>query len=413
MVYVPVRFAAQALDCNVGWDSENSAVIIIDKDKFIADNGSSFELANQIMAFANQSYDQNQKLAGTINFSMNANDGADGIALSGDIQLNGVANATDAELECAINLNERDLERIIDIATEGYTDEEKAIVEGQAEMFKNMTFNFIIDGENLVLYVTSNLFETLGLSNDTWVKLDIAELYSQMGFDNIESLIIQSKDMSFEDQMLLCLDLVPMDDVIASNVMIETYSSMMRMFSDSAFKPSDGGYVSSLTTDLGDGAYLTMQYIVSTDTLDNITGFGIKITASQNGAVVTSMDINTTTDTVTINMDMGLEGVFQFTADGTITAEPTQEAVITAPESENIVDIMELLGFSGDLSLEAVPDQSIEAVEEPAEETAEEEEAVEDTAEETAEESADETVEETTEETTEETVEEPEADTAA
>lgn len=93
-VYVPVRFAAEAFNCSVGWDSENSAVIIIDKDKFIEENGGSFELANQINAFANQSADQGQKLAGTINFNMSVSDGSQDISLSGDVQLNGVANTT-------------------------------------------------------------------------------------------------------------------------------------------------------------------------------------------------------------------------------------------------------------------------------------------------------------------------------
>ncbi len=431
-VYVPVRFAAQALDCTVGWDSENSAVIIIDKDKFIADNGGSFELANQIMAFANQSSDQSQKLAGTINFSMTANDGLQDIALSGDIQLNGVANATDADLACAINLNARDLEKIVDLVTEGYTDEQKAAVEEQAAMFQNMTFDFIIDGENLILYATSNLFESLGLSADTWVKLDVAEFYNQLGI-NLESLISQSKDMSFEDQMLLALDMVPMDNVYESNAMIAVYSSMMSMFSDSAFKATEGGYVSSSTTDLGNGAYFTMQYVVSTDTLDNITGFGIKAIASQNGNVTTSMDINATLDTVTINMDMGLEGIFQFTADGTITAEPTEEAIITEPESENILDLANLIGMPvyGDLNLEVAPDQSIAVPEEPADEAVEEpaadtttDEAVEEPAADTTtdeaveEPAADTTTDEAVEEpaadtTTDEAVEEPTADTAA
>ena len=419
--YVPVRFAAQALDCTVGWDSENSAVIIVDKDKFIADNGGSFELANQIMAFANQSSDQSQKLSGTINFSMTTNDGVQDIALSGDVQLNGVANATDADLACAINLNERDLEKIVDLVTKDYTEEQKAAVEEQASMFKNMTFDFIIDGENLVLYATSNLFETLGLSADTWVKLDVAELYNQMGINNIENLIAQSKDMSFEDQMLLCLDMVPMDNVYESNAMLAVYGSMMSMFSDNAFKATDGGYISSSTTDLGNGAYFTMQYIVSTDTLDNITGFGMKLIASQNGKVTTSMDINATADTVTINMDMGLEDIFQFTADGTITAEPTDEAIITEPESENVLDLANLIGMpvnSGDLSLEVVPDVNAavpavpdepadEAVEEPATETTTE------TVEEPATETTDEAVEEPATETTNEAVEEPAAETAA
>ena len=410
-VYVPVRFAAEAFDCSVGWDSENSAVIIIDKDKFIADNGGSFELANQIMAFANQSADQSQKISGTINFNMSVSDGSQDISLSGDVQLNGVASATDADLACAINLNERDFEKIVDLITEGLADEDKATVEEKAAMFKNMTFDFIVDGENFIFYLKSNLFESLGLPADTWVKLDIAEIYSQMGINNVENLITQSNDMSFEDQMLLCLDMIPMDNVYEANIMIETYASMMNMFSDNAFKKTDSGYVSSTTTEIAQGSYLTMQYVVSTDTLDNITGFGIKLIASQNGTVVTSMDINATADTATIKMDMGLEGVFSFTADGTIKSEPTDETIITEPESENVLDLVDLIGmpvYSGDLGLEVSPDQSIDVTEEPAEEITEE--AVEEPAAETT---TDEAVEQPTEETVEEPATETTTDTTA
>ena len=408
-VYVPVRFAAEAFNCTVGWDSENSAVIIIDKDKFLEEHGASFKFANQIMEFANQSSEQSQKLAGTINFSMSVNDGTQDISLSGDIQLNGVANATDADLACAINLNERDFDKIVDMITEGFTDEDKTATEEQAAMFKNMTFDFIVDGENLILYATSNLFESLGLSADTWVKLDMGDLYSQLGMD-LNSLIAQSQGMSFEDQMLLCLDMIPIDDVNTANTMLVTYGAMMDMFSDSAFKKTDSGYVSSSTTDLGEGAYFTMQYIVSTDTLDNITGFGIKVIASQNGTVITSMDINATLDTLTINMDTGLEGIFQFTADGTITSEPTDEAIITEPESENILDLNDLIGmpvYGGNLSLEAVPDDSIAVPDE----SAAAEEITEETTDEADETASEITIEET--DTTDETSEEPAEETPA
>lgn len=42
--YVPVRFAAQALGCSVGWDGTEKAVIIADKEAFIKENGASFVL---------------------------------------------------------------------------------------------------------------------------------------------------------------------------------------------------------------------------------------------------------------------------------------------------------------------------------------------------------------------------------
>ena len=37
--YIPVRFAAQAFGCDVGWDNENMTVIIVDKNTLKGDGG--------------------------------------------------------------------------------------------------------------------------------------------------------------------------------------------------------------------------------------------------------------------------------------------------------------------------------------------------------------------------------------
>ena len=50
--YVPVRFAAQAFGCAVGWDQANSTAIIVDTDKVVdaALEGKSFTFLEKLMA---------------------------------------------------------------------------------------------------------------------------------------------------------------------------------------------------------------------------------------------------------------------------------------------------------------------------------------------------------------------------
>ena len=57
--YVPVRFAAQALDCAVGWEQSNYTVIIVDTEKLVAETlaGKSFTYLEKLMAFS-EKYDK-------------------------------------------------------------------------------------------------------------------------------------------------------------------------------------------------------------------------------------------------------------------------------------------------------------------------------------------------------------------
>ncbi|MCJ7854702.1 stalk domain-containing protein [Lachnospiraceae bacterium NSJ-143] len=356
-VYVPVRYAAQALGARIGWDEKNNAVLISDTDLFISQHGQTFETADRVMAYMNEIAAKKQKVSGSIDFTGSVSDGDETISLSGNVSINGNMNINDADINCVVTLNEKELKAIIDKLTDGLESEDRAEVEKTAEALKSSTFNFILDGKNLVMYVNSSLFTTfMGLENNAWVKLDLNELMKYYGIDNMKELIKESQGASFSEQIAMCIDSIGLNDLYQSQIMFETYGSTMDMLSDSAFSKTDGGYVSTVTTDLGSGAYFSMSFKAATNALDEITGYGFSVIASENGKPLTTVEISSNGTDTAFNMDINIYDIFKFSADGTIKQEETAETVKTAPDSSNIIDLNEY--FESMLVNYAVPSEA-------------------------------------------------------
>ena len=343
-IYVPVRYAAEAIGSNVGWDNTNKAVIISNSDLMLRQHGGSFEIADEITRFFAADVEQGtQKIAGQIDFSGSIVDTEAGetTTLSGALVIDGVSDAANADVSCALKLNEKQLD---DILTKLQAGEEAQSI---ADALKDCSIDFILDGENLILYLYSDLFEAGGLAPNTWIELDMGSMYEQMGLGNLADIAAQASDMSFEEQMKLVIDAVPLDDVIISSSMLESYALALDMMSDSTFTKTDAGYKSTQTTELGAGAYLSMSFNVPCDANGNVTGFGFSYMASQNGTPFMTMEMSSTLTEMTVNMNMNIEDVVTFDANGTITASETTDTIRTKPDSSSsIISLTDLIGMS-------------------------------------------------------------------
>ena len=71
--YVPVRFAAEAFGCNVGWDQASQTVLILDPENLIGD--ATFEIMNAAMA-GQEKPTSNQEMEG--DFTIRMDMGEDG-----------------------------------------------------------------------------------------------------------------------------------------------------------------------------------------------------------------------------------------------------------------------------------------------------------------------------------------------
>ena len=336
--YVPVRFAAQALGCNVGWDGTEKAVIIADKEAFIKENGASFDIANKISEFANKAAAEKSKVSGTINFSTTIKDEKD-YTLSGKMTINGKADSNNAEINTAIELNEKELKELADKFTAELEGEAKTETEEIFDQLQKSNIDFILDGETLTFYVKSNILSIFtGGPVDTWYKIDISELYSDLGMGNIKDIIKNSQNASIEEQLAECIETIPLNSLEESNVLFETYGSVIKMFSDESFKETADGYVSTLNSSLAEGMELSTTMTATTDSEKNITGFGIDVKALMDGKEVVALNVNTTDKNTTFGLNMTAEDLFTFNANGSVNLEKTTEEISKAPNG-NVVNL--------------------------------------------------------------------------
>lgn len=70
--YVPVRFVAQALGCNVGWDNNSRSVIIDDVDSIVSKDTNTYAMAEKLAAFKTARAAENRKIEGRVSGAISA-----------------------------------------------------------------------------------------------------------------------------------------------------------------------------------------------------------------------------------------------------------------------------------------------------------------------------------------------------
>ena len=246
--------------------------------------------------------------------------------------INGKADSNNAEINTAIELNEKELKELADKFTAELEGEAKTETEEIFDQLQKSNIDFILDGETLTFYVKSNIISIFtGGPVDTWYKIDISELYSDLGIGNIKDIIKNSQNASIEEQLAECIDTVPLNSLEESNVLFETYGSVIKMFSDESFKETADGYVSTLKSPLADGVELLTSMTASTDADKNVTGFGIDVKTLMDGKEIVAAKVNTTGLDTTFYLDVTAEDVLTFNANGSINLEETTEEISKAP----------------------------------------------------------------------------------
>ena len=182
--YVPVRFAAEALGCNVGWDAEDSTVLIVDVDAVVAQAGP-FTLMDRAMQVEKAPVEGNQLLEGSFHAKYVVDSPASGkteLPMSGSFTALSNQAAVEMDMKMDVDLSGMD--------TTGMSAEELAL-------FKNMQFGMIADVEKGVYYLRPGTLADLifaaalqgtngaeGISpsglSDIWFKLDLNAVMEQM-----------------------------------------------------------------------------------------------------------------------------------------------------------------------------------------------------------------------------------------
>lgn len=362
-VYVPVRFAAEALHCAVGWDGDARTVIIVDVPALL--EGATFENLNGWMkAEAETAKIDNAITTGTADFKLTAPD-ENGVKQTYPLKVDFTSHATETKQQINLATDFTDLADLFISGMGTVPAAEKAeflkLCQAEAEARMDLTTGkiyFTVDSP-LLLELTQN---AVGDSS-IWYLLDMNKLMEQEGMSAFDyAAYVQemqstfSEDMSFEE--LLC-ELLTMEDLTDAEYdyeMLKLTADVCRdLFSDQAMTKSgnyyvvnwkmeeEGTVVQMKLTYQPQGNRLTgctMEMSVEDGVSDPIT---MTMKVQENGAVTT----------LSIRSDLG-DDISLDIALSAKTVEATTEPTVVPPAGAQVVDVLEELEDSpvdyGDLT---------------------------------------------------------------
>ena len=327
--YVPVRFAAQAFDCAVGWDQDAYTAVLVDTEKLVdeAMAGRSFTRLQQIMdpdgRYSTGIWDLDA------DFTM---DLASLYAMSGDIQAT-VQDESKLEMDMGLKMDMSGLleamgdddppeqqdqatQDILDaLATQGVGVSARGDL-AQGKLYLNMDLSALGDAA-----------AQAGLAPNTWLELDLDNLMEQiygMSWEQAMALEVNwDTDYASLLSALAGAVLRPDDAAGGYAAAKATVNECVAAFSDEGFAQKDNTYTTSYVLPLGDRAsgvisvrldmgadgaperYL-LRGVLSTGG-KSVSDLGMSVSGDRDGKI--KADVAVSVDGQSL-LDVTLEGVF-------------------------------------------------------------------------------------------------------
>lgn len=350
--YVPVRFAAEAFGCNVGWDQDDQTVIIADVDKLMG--GATYELMDNYCAYAaRQTAQSNQAVKGDLSMKLTVSKEATGtekdMSIPVTATLSGISSQTAGQLKMTM-----DLSGIMDMMTAedtGLTPAEFAAMKAQ---LKQITAEIRMDLETGMYYINCPvLAQLMGNENGdkVWFSMDFNALLASSGID-LSELVAMSRGASgsMKDVLASTLSAIPLTDkdtdYTALSAVAKVYSDML---SDQAFVKNGSTYTSTFSMK-EDGADMTMKLVLTAKGEDIV---GMKMDMSMKAAgtdpdpsasaaagrssISMDMSMTSTVDKMTMTLDMDLMDLITLTMEMNMTSSATSDKPVTTLPANAVV----------------------------------------------------------------------------
>lgn len=360
--YVPVRFAAQALGCAVGWDQGDSTVILVDVRKLLSDTLSKYSytyLERYADYAANAKYNEGAWAATADMDASFAMMGLSPLTMTGS--LDGViADASKAELSMNLKLDMEDF--LADLAEQsgqeaGFTAEERALLAGLKKDGVGMELRADLESGMYYMTYTGDLMEQMGLPAGTWISMDLSPLFEQMGMDPAQltdpSQTLQPQALAYMAASLL----PPMTDKDGSYAMLaQVVDTAAKFLADESFVKDGDKLTSTLALQQGaDKIGLTLA--LETDG-DKVVGYGIDLDfaadlgAGPDGSPI-SMALALSTgvdakDHMYAHIALSATDLIDLTLDVSGDYAPSSKAPRTEPPAgADVITLEELMGAEG------------------------------------------------------------------
>lgn len=356
--YVPVRFIAEALGYEVGWDSQYETAILLDRAALAAKIDKDFTILNRVQANRAPAVEEGKSLRETLRGSvtltlfdtLNGNQtyklDLTGRTLLGSEAVNGAYSVTISD-----NAVDALMEHVLD--TYWYLDE----MDEQVELLRTVLtslkdMEFILNRDGMA-WVHAPILDELGGEEDVWCGLDFGR--------DLADALFAGTDASDLTVGTVLASLVPTDSVSMQSEMDGMVMLMAELYSDDKFTTSGG--VSTRTFGMDELAELAG--VDMDEVKEQFKEYSITMKVDSRGGTTVSMKMETSaqygTPGMRITMDaaqdssgssltmtchaanMGELKLTMTTTQQTTSGQPAVEP----PEGANVVDAAELLEQEG------------------------------------------------------------------
>ena len=345
--YVPVRFAAQAFGCIVGWDADDRTVILIDTEKLVEDTIAKYDftLLEKYLAYG-QAYS-------TGIWDMEAGFDAElalGVApITMDGELTGTV-ADGMQMDAAMTLR-MDLQALLESTGGGMSTADAALLDSLAHEGIAMDIRGDLESGQLYFHFGGDFMTTaLGTAEDTWFSMDMARMYEALGMDYSGLMGAASGGVDYTGLLSTLLTLAasdPTDRDTAYTDLSTAVDLAAQMLRDEAWTESgndrilhyaleQGGAAADLTFTLTlDGEDVTAYDLAAEVTYtDPDSGMALSLTVAE------AMDAD---GNMASSLTMGMGDVLSMTMDMTgAYTQGTAAPETQPPAGATVVDLLEM-----------------------------------------------------------------------
>ena len=360
--YIPVRFAAQAFGCAVGWDQDDSTVILVDTQKLLegakADN--TYTYLDKYLAYNEQFM--------TGNWEMKADfDGSLTVLGMGPAALEGTMSGITAgstQMEAAMNMK-LDIQALMEgiAAMTDTASEVDAKTAALLDSLKNEGIDMEIRGDlgTGMLYFTlsGDVLAEADIPAGAWISMDMGALYGAMGMD-YTALMDASKTLDPNALLRTSLSGMTLTDKDADYAAVSALvDGVAKFLADDSFVKDGSNYTTTYTLEQA-GSDVTIAFTLLMKD-DAVVGYDLtmKVAAGptdEAGIPAMTMDMKAGMDAdnnMTVTMTMDSNNMLDLSLEMTGSYAATDKAPELAPPADaTVIPYEQLLGAAGDTAAE-------------------------------------------------------------
>lgn len=357
--YVPVRFAAQAFGCAVGWDQDAYTAIIIDAEKLVDETlkGKSFTYLQKYTEYAQQFnegiWNTEMTMDGAMTMSIDELSKTP-VKIPMNVTAKGVSSG-ETQVEMAMKMV-MDMAELIDLAGDDTEAAGIAMVNSMLKDGIGVQVRGDLEKGMLYMNMSSKLLEEAGMSADTWYSMDLDALLKQAGeAGSFSELIEVSSAVDVSDMLAAALAASEPNDVDDYKEIKASLEMAAKLLSDESFVKNGDNYVLTVAPAGDDTAEISLTLTMKDD---KVVGYAMEMNAKVDGTDPTSMMMKMAVDASNklsgqMKMAMGSEMSMDMTISGQYT-KGSKAPETEPPAGAKIVPFEDLAG-SGAEQLPQLP----------------------------------------------------------